>query len=336
MMVDCKRWIKRGIVKSGLPSLAGRLKGPRTVILRYHSVQVTPSDYDNSLGKGIVHSVTAFREQMEWLARTFEPVTVEEVASAVVGRRAMPRRGVLITFDDGYADNFDLALPVLNHLGIKAAFYITVDCVEPEKIPWFCRLRYAFAATDRQTWPDPSGKRVWRLSDVQERRQAFLSTSGQCALRSGAAQDDWVERVERGLAVGTLAHAGRLMMDWEQIRALHRQGHTVGSHTLSHPNIAQLSREAASWELRESKRRLEEKLGAPVSHFSYPSPILQPHWSAGTMECCREHGYRTAMTCTPGAVVPGDSPLCLKRIPAPEALEDFKWAVQCAFLGHTV
>ena len=143
-------------------------------------------------------------------------------------------------------------------------------------------------------------------------------------------------RIERELGVAPLAPEERLMMTWEQVRELRRQRHTVGSHTVTHPNLAQVGRDDVTTELQESKRRLEEKLGGPVSHFSYPSPILQPHWSDETVACCGEQGYRTAVTCTPGAVLPTDSLLCLRRISAPERIEDFQWAVECAFVGRYV
>ncbi len=335
-MMDYKRWIKRGLTASGLPALAGRLKGPRTVILRYHSVRERPDDYQHSIGRGIVHPAAAFREQMEWLVRTYEPVGLEDVASALEGRRPMPRRGVVVTFDDGYADNLETAAPILNRLGMKAAFYITVDCIEPQKMPWFCRLRHAFAATTRETWQDPMGERIWRLADAGERRRAFLSASETCARRSGPSQDARIGAIEHGLGVERLAPRERLMLDWDQVRELRRQGHVVGSHTVTHPNLAQVNHDDAAREIRESRRTLEGKLGAPVYHFSYPSPILQPHWSAGTTASCVDSGYRTAVTCTPGPVTATDAPLRLKRIAAPEMMDDFRWAVQCAFLGRCV
>src|SRR5262245_8477554 len=111
-----KRWVKKGLVGSNLLAVAQRLRGPRTLILRYHSVQPEPGRYENSLGRGIVHAETVFAEQMEWVARRYEPVTLDDLAAAVAGQRPMPRRGVAITFDDGYADNYQVALPVLNRL----------------------------------------------------------------------------------------------------------------------------------------------------------------------------------------------------------------------------
>ncbi|HVS37557.1 MAG TPA: polysaccharide deacetylase family protein [Gemmataceae bacterium] len=335
-MIDCKSYIKRGLSASGLLTLAQRLNGPRTVILRYHSVQERPEDYAHSIGRGIVHSATAFREQMEWLARTCEPIGLDDAASAVEGRRPMPRRGVLVTFDDGYADNLEVAAPILNRLGLKAAFYITVDCVEPHKMPWFCRLRHAFAATTRQTWQDPLRKELWRLTDAAQRRQAFLSASESCARRCGPAQEERIDAIEQGLGVERLAPSKRLMMNWEQIRELRGMGHVVGSHTVTHPNLAQINGDCAVQEIRESRRVLEDELRDPVNHFSYPSPILEPHWSAATTASCAAAGYRTAVTCTPGSVKAMDAPLCLKRVAAPENLDDFRWAVECAFCGRCV
>jgi peptidoglycan/xylan/chitin deacetylase (PgdA/CDA1 family) len=335
-MVDLKKWIKKAVVQGRFLSLVQSFKGPRTVILRYHSVLDDPGVYATSLGKGIIHSTAAFTEQMEWIVRHYEPVSLDDVAASVLGHRPMPRHAVAITFDDGYADNFRVALPVLNRLGLKAAFYITVDCIEPQRIPWFCRLRRAFAITDCQTWKDRAAGFVWGLTDPGERRRAFQSASGSCARLTGPAQEETLARIEQDLGVEPFAPAERVMMNWEQVRELHRQGHVVGSHTLTHPNLAQVREDEAAWELRESKRRLDEVLGSPVVHFSYPSPILQPHWTHETVALCHEYGYQTAATCTPGAVRTGDAPLCLKRVSAPERMDDFKWAVECAFFGHDV
>jgi peptidoglycan/xylan/chitin deacetylase (PgdA/CDA1 family) len=333
-MVRLKRVIKRVLVKSRLLSLAQRLKGAQVVVLRYHSVQDDPGVYANSLGKGIVHSTAAFKEQMEWAARTYEPVTLDDIASAVADERPMPRRGVAVTFDDGYADNLEIVMPVLERLGMRGAFYITVDNVESRTAPWFCRLRHAFAVTSRTEWQVGSG--VWRLSNASERRQAFRRASGDCACQSGAAQAALLDRIERELGVEPFVPARPLMLTWDQVRELRDRGHIVGSHTLSHPNLAQVGPDEARIELRESRRRLEEVLGVPVDHFSYPSPILQPHWSPATRACCAELGYRTAVTCTPGTVSADAGLLCLRRVAAPEQLDDFKWAVQSAFLGRNV
>src|SRR5262249_348286 len=79
--------------------------------------------------------------------RHYEPVTLDDLAAFVRGERAMPRRCVAVTFDDGFADNFEIAAPILNRAGIKAAFYITVGCIEPVRLPWFTPPLPVFAPT---------------------------------------------------------------------------------------------------------------------------------------------------------------------------------------------
>jgi peptidoglycan/xylan/chitin deacetylase (PgdA/CDA1 family) len=127
------------------------------------------------------------------------------------------------------------------------------------------------------------------------------------------------------------------MMTWEQARQLVGQGHIVGSHTVSHPNLAHLEDEPElRFELEESKRRLGQELASPAIHFSYPCPILQPHWSARSTQICRELGYRTAVTTNSGPVRVGDDPLTLHRLPASKDVDELRWALDCTFLGRAM
>jgi len=114
---------------------------------------------------------------------------------------------------------------------------------------------------------------------------------------------------------------------------LKKEGHIIGAHTLSHPNLAHVAEEEVRSEIVGSKKRLEEKLSEPIQHFSYPHPALDPHWNAQTFQITREAGFRSAVLTTPGSVVPGDEPLSLKRIPAAKTLDEWLWRLEYAFLG---
>jgi peptidoglycan/xylan/chitin deacetylase (PgdA/CDA1 family) len=123
------------------------------------------------------------------------------------------------------------------------------------------------------------------------------------------------------------------MMTWEQLRDLESQGHIVGSHTMSHPNVAHIAPDRAAYEFAESKRVLESHLGHPVRHFSYPHPTLNPHWTTATTRQLREIGYSTAVTCEYGAVAKAADPLCLPRISAPDDVERLRWLLETNMLG---
>jgi hypothetical protein len=85
--------------------------------------------------------------------------------------------------------------------------------------------------------------------------------------------------------------------------------------------------------LRESKTRLERELGEPVLHFSYPHPILDPHWSEQTVSSTQRIGFVTGVTTTPGPVCAGDDPLVLRRISPGLDLDELAWKLERAFLG---
>ena len=326
---------KVAINRSGILRLAQAFVPTRLAILRYHSIQDDPARFEHSIGASIIHSTRCFTLQLELLARRYNPVTLDDALQFLRGERGLPQRSVVVTFDDGYLDNFEVAAPIMNRLGIPGTFYITVAAISAETPPWFCRLRHAFGTTRRPRFQMKDDDRVYDLETPQGRRAGFLSGSAACATRSGPAQAETIRSIEEALDVETLPNDG-LMMSWDHIRALCRSGHAVGSHTLTHPNLAQVTESEADLELRESRRILESQIGQEVVHFSYPNPILQPHWTPRTSEIAHRAGYRTAVTSEPRAISARDQPLSLRRVSVPHDLDEFQWSVDCSLLGRPV
>jgi len=324
--------IKRALISSRLIQTAARVMPEQIAILKYHSVQDDPRRYLNSLGGGIVMSTSTFRNQMEIVARKFNPVTMDDVLLFFSGKKHLPRKPVVITFDDGFADNIEIAVPIMHHFGIRAAFYITVDPVEQATVPWFCRIRHAFAVTRRQTWLDSINGCTRDIAHASDRRAAFLVASERCARCRGAAQKNSVATIEEELEVQPLAE--KLMMTWTQVRILRQLGHIVGSHTVTHPNMAYMDAADLQIECVESKNKLEKELGAEVCHFSYPSPILQPHWSKQTVECTERAGYKCAVTSTAGPARRGQHPLSIQRVVVSDDADQFLWILENTMLGR--
>ena len=324
---------KRVVLGSTLLRLSPAGFRVSAAILMYHAVQSDPSVHADLLG-GIVHSESAFRDQVELLAREFQPVTIGQVSRYVLGEETLPKRAVVVTFDDGYSDNFDIARPILNRAGVPATFYATVGCIEKRIAPWPARLRHAFLSTKIREWTDTENKR-WMLRSAEERERAFMAGCDVCCKLGSRAQEEYLTRINKELETSECSEAGALMMSYDQLRALVREGHTVGSHTMTHPNMAYVTRDEARSELTESKRLLELRLGVPVVHFSYPCPALSPHWNPATLEETRAVGYETAVTVDNGLARKGDNPLCLKRIGPSKTVEGLRWNLECAFAGRT-
>ncbi len=329
-----REWAKNAVLATRALRLGAEVAAPSVAILMYHAVQPDPVKYIDSLG-GIIHSESTFRHQMEMLARDYHPISLGELTSKIrVGDR-LSRRSVVVTFDDGYSDNYDVAMPILNELGIPATFYATVDCIENKKLPWPSRLRWTFRKTTQAVWTDSHGE-TWNLADSTTREKAYLAACDDCCRFSGKMQDDFVRRCERELATSIPSFLGSLMMSIDQLKGLLQHGHIVGSHTMTHPNMAHIEKDEAQTELAESKRRLESQLNVSIRHFSYPCPALSPHWSAQTVEQCRALGYDSAVTTTSGVTRLGDDPLRLKRIHPTKTVAGLRWNLECAFAGRKI
>jgi peptidoglycan/xylan/chitin deacetylase (PgdA/CDA1 family) len=328
-----RTWVKKSLLNAGVLRFASRFAPRGVAILMYHSVMDDPSLAGTTLG-GIVHSTAVFRGQMEVIARDFHPVSIDDILPFLKGEKSLPARPVIVTFDDGYADNYQVASGILNAFGIPGVFYVTVDCIERQRLPWPSLLRHAFLTSHKKNWASEENK-LWPLSSVEERVHAFEHASESCSRLSGVRQDEFVQAVQDQLETESPSSL-RLMMNWDEVRGLARNGHTVGSHTMTHPNLAHIPESEAHSELLEAKQKLDQKLASPTIHFSYPCPALQPHWTERTVNASREAGYKTAVTTNGGLVKRQDDPLSLRRIRPTKTVEGLRWNLECAFLGRTV
>jgi peptidoglycan/xylan/chitin deacetylase (PgdA/CDA1 family) len=327
-----KRWLKHSRLASEILRVAAKARKKGAAVLFYHSIMEDPAPHEQSLGE-IIRSTKTFRQQMEMLAREYRPVSLDDVSGFARDQKDLPSRAVVVTFDDGYADNLEVAAPILNRLGIPSVVYVTVDCVERQLMPWPARLRYACLTTKKTQMNAPEGG-VWSLRTPEERTDSFNRSLEHCARLSGMTQETYVAAVERELEVDSRDISKGLMMTWDQMRQLRKQGHTIGSHTMTHPNIAYVSDGEVETELGESKRKLEAALHERILHFAYPGPALRPNWSQRSLQLSRELGYQTATTVEPGVVRAGDDPLRMRRIGPGTTIEQLRWKLDRAFVGN--
>lgn len=328
-----KDWAKKAVVKSGALRALAHSKPPAAVILAYHSVRDEPREDADWIGPGITHATKIFSRHMEMVARQFHPVALSDILDFLQGNRELPPRAVAVTFDDGFADNIHAAAPVLARFGVPAAFYLAVSLIGTQEAPWYSRIRHAFMTTRCKVW---QSRALGEARDISSRSlldSALLTAYDLGSSLEGKPQQEFVLTVERELQVEPAPPRNRLMLNWEEARALRRDGHIVGSHTLTHPNVAHVKeRNALRVEMVESKRRMEEHLQEPVSHFSYPHPALIPQWNEATLSMTREAGYATAVTTTRGPVRKGVNPLLLPRINAALPDHEFLWNLERTFL----
>jgi peptidoglycan/xylan/chitin deacetylase (PgdA/CDA1 family) len=261
---------------------AGAWRG--LLVLNYHRIgEPGSSVLDHDL-----FSATAdqFERQVDHFAANCDVIALDEVPAAL---RASRGRRVLITFDDGYRDNFDLAFPILRAAGVPAAFFLATGFLDRPRLSWWDELAWMGAGRE-------APERYKRLAPGEG--EAFLDAA---ALRSG-----------RGRAGPREAEG--VWMTWDMAREMRDAGMAFGGHTVHHPVLAGLPAERQRREIGGSAQRLAEELGITMRAFSYPvgSPGT---FDETTKRLVREAGCDIAFAFAGGRARPGAAdPLAIPRM----------------------
>ncbi len=272
----------------------------RLSILIFHRVLAEP----DPLFPGEIDRVR-FDAICGWLRRWFEVLPLDEATRRLREGR-LPARAAAITFDDGYADNHDEALPILQRHGLNATFFIASGYLDGGCM-WNDAIIDALRRT-RHTQFVPAGidglqalPAAMPLHDASSRRQAIVAVIGQVKYLEVARRDRIVQALRQALEVPAPASP---MMSSTQLRALRRAGMLIGAHTVSHPILARLDDAAARSEIGRGRDHLEQLLQERVSLFAYPNGKPGEDYTARTATLARELGFDAAFTTAWGAARP--------------------------------
>lgn len=243
-------------------------------------------------------------------------VTMEEAHQRLQARH-FARRFACFTFDDGYRDNRDHALPVMREFDAPLTVYVASDFAEGTGRLWWVALEQAIAKASSVEAP---------IGGIPTRLDASTPAAKQAAFDR---MHDWLRMLptghdlQREISALCARHgvdetpiARELCMSWEELKAFADDPLvTIGAHTVTHCNLAQQSEETATFELTESRARIEAVLQRPVLHLAYP---YGDRIAAGRREfkLAKLAGYKTAVTTRPGMIFPesADHLTALQRV----------------------
>jgi CelD/BcsL family acetyltransferase involved in cellulose biosynthesis/peptidoglycan/xylan/chitin deacetylase (PgdA/CDA1 family) len=293
---------------SGKPwynSIQERQSGPTCQILIFHRIN---DDRDAFLG---ATPVAEFRAQIEYLAKNFPMVTLDQVANGdfPLGHPYC----VAITFDDGYRDNFLHALPALNEFGVPATIFLATGYIESGDLPWYDQLGLAFKLTMQKCLAlHEIGGPECSMEHQSDRLRALEQCSRWLRAVDEPTRVKSQAELFRALRVPATLNLPNMMLSWDEIRRMSKQGISFGAHTVTHPVTATLSKQRLEQEIGCSKRTIEEKLHLPVKHFAYPFGRPQDY-SLQAKHVVQQLGFSSAVTTTWGFNSPHDDLFELKR-----------------------
>ncbi len=231
-------------------------------------------------------------------------------AAAALEQGTLPEGALAITFDDGYADNQQVAAPVLQRLGLHATFFVATGFLDGGRM-WNDTVVEAVRRTRLQRLDlSDLGLGVHPLETMAQRRQAIDHLLPRVKYLPPADRLRQVDAIAS--ACGEVLPTD-LMMSTAQLQALHRGGMGVGGHTVNHPILCSVPDVQAQQEIWDNKRQLEAALQSPMTLFAYPNGKPDQDFAARHAQMVRESGYLAAVTTSPGAARHGEDLMQLPR-----------------------
>ncbi|MEP6898411.1 MAG: polysaccharide deacetylase family protein [Rhodanobacter sp.] len=275
----------RLLCRTGLRSLLHQVMPWSGVLaLNYHRIgEGRTSNVDRGLWSA---DADAFAEQLRFCKTQLEIISPADLPQVLAEKRG---RYGMVTFDDGYRDNYEVAFPILKSEGVVATFFVASGYIDSPTLPWWDEISWMVRTSQRGGLELAPWFEQPLPFDEPEREGAVRRL-----LRKYKAMP--AEQTARYLdAIGVAAGTGRctadvsssLWMNWDMLREMKAAGMTIGGHTVTHPVLSRMSPENQRHEILECARRLAQEMGEPMRYFSYPvgNPTA---FDQVTRDCLRE------------------------------------------------
>lgn len=274
-------------------SLAGSSgAGARLTIFIFHRVLAEPDPMAPD-----EPDARRFAQELAWIADWFNVLSLEEVVNRLQSG-ALPPRAAAITFDDGYADNVTVALPLLQQAGLTATFFIATGYLDGGRM-WNDTITESVRACGGAELDlSEVGLGCWPLATPSMRHAAARAITLAIKREAPSRRAELTARVAERSSVRL---PDDLMMTSAQLRSLADAGMAIGAHTVSHPILRALDDAAALREITDSKSWLESLIGRPVALFAYPNGVPGEDYDARHVQMVRRAGFKAACATRWGA-----------------------------------
>ncbi|MEP7311032.1 MAG: polysaccharide deacetylase family protein [Pseudomonadota bacterium] len=306
MSVRLKRTAAAVLAPTGALQLYRKvLQGTRNklLVIGHHRVMPLPDEASHQGDVELVSATPAeFAWQVDYLSRHFEPVTCRDVIAALRGVSSLPRNAVAITFDDGFSDLYEHAMPILERARVPATVFIPTDYIDSGEPLWFDLIAYILMNADARSIAVPFVDNGLPDSNNHlSRREAVQSTLKWLKTCPDAERVAFIAHTKAAfpeIVAAGIEVLGRAL-NWDEMRDMAARGIEFGAHSASHPCLTRISGEALQQELTPPRQALEKHLGIAVESLAYPFGGRNA-FSPAVTTAARAAGYRLGISYVPG------------------------------------
>lgn len=289
----------------------------KAVVLMYHRV-LSEADKKKSFSHdGIIVDKDTFEKHIRFLRKTFNVVSLNEFSNRIQSRVSFEKFSCLITFDDGWRDNFINAYPILKKYKIPAVVFLPVNYIGTDNLFWQERLTRMLhsiccnAGISKQGLLDKFNlKGFSRLPDEELRLQIkeYVNQKKDCALHD--IQKNIFDILKDYEPFISVIDNVDTFLDWDQVKYMSIDGISFGSHGVNHKILTKVPSDEVSEEIMQSRKVIEGQLSTCPITFSYPNGNFDENIISLVKAC----GYQLAFSTEKGFVSSSDNPFAIKRI----------------------
>ncbi len=257
---------------SGVTTLAAWRHRRHAAVLMYHGATDRPWPGVLNCERNHI-AIGALSKQLRWIKANRNVISLARYAASLRGGDPIPERSVVLTFDDGYENNYSLIYPLLRELDLPAVYFIATDFIEKRETLWVDRLESFVHATKRTEVELPGLGGRWTWNSTAERIQAYLGTKSHLKRLDGGSRDaamqEAADRLDMdGVKIPELFNP----MTEDQLRELAGSGLVeIGAHSCRHDILTHLDDDAARKEIVDSRKKTAVLCGRAPALFSYPN-----------------------------------------------------------------
>ena len=267
-------------------------------ILAYHRII---DDYHENFDGDIElisADTTEFEKQISYLCKYYYPITFSDVLHKNSSIFKSKKPHVIITFDDGFYDNYKYAFPILCKYNVPATFFIVTNSIDSGEPLWFDLVAFLIMKTDLN-YIYMNNISVNLGKTISERRLIIKKVLIELQALSNSDRKSVISEITKQIPLVEEYTKESNYLNWDNIREMANHGMEFGSHSASHPVLAQASDEEIKHELSYSKIRIEIELNKPCEIFAYPVGGFE-EYNSYTLHALRETNYKLACTYEPG------------------------------------
>lgn len=310
-----KNWLITLMESTGVMWLSRYSAKHRPMILMYHRITSEPNM------PGIPENI--FEAQLIYLKKHFHVISMEEFYKNFI-KGQIKEKTIVLTFDDGHVDFYNTAWPLIKKHDLTASIYVTTGFIDEKCWLWPDLLRFLLLKSEKRSIDLPeTGNINFSSENVL---QIWNDLGDICLKLEPKARDSFMHRISEQLSVKIPNHPESPFspLSWKMLREMQGQGLDVGSHSVNHPILSQLSQPELDAELFESKDRITTELGKPPSGICYPNG-MQSDISDLVIARAQEF-YNYGLVAYPGRINQTET-MRLGRYAASKSLISFKLTV---------